>query len=70
LVKKVRIKQGILHYHRSDENKCTDVSKDYENYFNTTVLEKVDTKHGRREGYPAEVKFYLALHMLLTGRRN
>ncbi|KAJ8439083.1 hypothetical protein Cgig2_009226 [Carnegiea gigantea] len=39
LVKKVRVKQETLCYRRNDENKCVDVSKDYENYFNTTVLE-------------------------------
>ncbi|KAJ8426541.1 hypothetical protein Cgig2_002061 [Carnegiea gigantea] len=41
LVRKVRVKQGTLRYHRNDKNKCIDVSKDYENYFNATVLEKV-----------------------------
>ncbi|KAJ8423333.1 hypothetical protein Cgig2_021289 [Carnegiea gigantea] len=45
LVRKVRVKQGTLRYRRNDENKCIDVSKDYENYFNATVLEKAHTEH-------------------------
>ena len=49
LVKKIRIKQGTLRYLPNDENKCIDVSKDYENYFNATVLKKVNTKrHGQK----------------------
>ncbi|KAJ8431702.1 hypothetical protein Cgig2_022324 [Carnegiea gigantea] len=40
LVKKVRIKKETLCYRRNGENKCVDVSKDYENYFNATVFEK------------------------------
>ncbi|KAJ8426818.1 hypothetical protein Cgig2_022599 [Carnegiea gigantea] len=70
LLKKVRIKQGTLHYHQDDQNKCVDVSKDYENYFNATVFEKVDTERCGGEGYPAEDQFYPALHRLLTRRRN
>ena len=62
LVRKVRVKQGTLRYRRNDENKCVDVSKDYENYFNATVLEKVDTERRGPEIYPTEGEFYPALH--------
>ncbi|KAJ8433641.1 LOW QUALITY PROTEIN: hypothetical protein Cgig2_026821 [Carnegiea gigantea] len=70
LVRKIRVKQGTLRYHRNDENKCVDVSKDYENYFNATVLKKVNTERRGPEIYPTEGKFYPALHMLFTARRN
>ena len=70
LVRKVRVKQGTLRYRRNDENKCVDVSKDYENYFNATVLEKVNIKHRGPEIYTVEEEFYPALHKLLTRRRN
>ncbi|KAJ8430765.1 LOW QUALITY PROTEIN: hypothetical protein Cgig2_017078 [Carnegiea gigantea] len=68
--KKVRVKQGTLRYHRNDEKKCVDVNKDYENYFNATVLEKFNTKHRRQETYPIEEEFYPALYRLLTGKGN
>jgi len=70
LVRKVRVKQGILRYRRNDENKCVDVGKDYENYFNATVLEKVNTERRGPEIYPIEEEFYPALHRLLATRRN
>ena len=70
LVRKVRVKQATLHYRRNDENKCVDVSKDYENYFNATVLEKVNTERRGPEVYPVEDEFYPVLHRLLTARRN
>jgi len=70
LVRKVRVKQGILLYHWNDENKCVDVSKDSENYFNATVLEKVNTKRRGPEIYPTKGEFYPTLHRLLTARRN
>ncbi|KAJ8420265.1 hypothetical protein Cgig2_014313 [Carnegiea gigantea] len=70
LVRKVKVKQGTLRYRRNNENKCVDVSKDYENYFNATVLEKVNTGHRGPEIYPTEGEFYPALHRLLTARRN
>jgi len=70
LIRKVRVKQGTLCYRRNDENKCVDVSKDYENYFNVTVLEKVNTERRDPEIYPTEEEFYLALYSLLTARRN
>ncbi|KAJ8427403.1 hypothetical protein Cgig2_030697 [Carnegiea gigantea] len=66
LVREVRVKQD----RRNDENKCSDVSNDYENYFNATVLEKVNTEHRSPKIYPAGKKFYPALHRLLTERRN
>jgi len=44
LVKKVRVKQGTVHYHRNDEKKCVDVNKDYEKSFNVTVFKKVNTE--------------------------
>ena len=69
-VRKVRVKQGTLRYRRNDENKCVDISKDYENYFNATVLEKVNIKHRGPEIYTTEEEFYPALHKLLTRRRN
>ena len=62
LVKKVRIKQGTLHYVRNDKHKFVDACKDYENYFNVTVLEKVNTECRGEERYPAEDDFYSALH--------
>ncbi|KAJ8435462.1 hypothetical protein Cgig2_021095 [Carnegiea gigantea] len=64
LVKKVRVKQGTLPYRRNDENKCVDVSKNYENYFNVVVLEKVNTKRRGPKIYPDEEEFYPALHRL------
>ncbi|KAJ8429201.1 LOW QUALITY PROTEIN: hypothetical protein Cgig2_032987 [Carnegiea gigantea] len=67
---KVRIKQGILLYRRNDENKCVNVSKDYENYFNATFVKKVNTECRGPEIYPAEEEFYPTLHWLLIGRRN
>ncbi|KAJ8423893.1 hypothetical protein Cgig2_006230 [Carnegiea gigantea] len=70
LVRKVRVKQGTLRYRRNDENKCVDVSKDYENYFNATVLEKVNTERRGPEIYPIEEEFYPALYRLLAARRN
>ncbi|KAJ8444879.1 hypothetical protein Cgig2_029810 [Carnegiea gigantea] len=70
LVRKVRVKQGTLCYRRNDENKCIDVSKDYENYFNVTVLEKVNIERRGPEIYPTEGEFCPALHRLLTTRRN
>ncbi|KAJ8445797.1 hypothetical protein Cgig2_027878 [Carnegiea gigantea] len=39
-----------------------DVSKDYENYFNATVLEKVNTERRGEERYPTDDEFYSALH--------
>ena len=68
--KKVRIKQGTLRYHRNDENKCVDVIKDYENYFNATVLKKVNTEFRGEERYPVEDEFYQNLCRFLTRRRN
>ena len=41
LVRKIRVKQWTLFYRQNEENKYADVSKDYENYFNVTVLEKL-----------------------------
>jgi len=70
LVRKLRIKQGTLCYRQNDENKCVDVSRNYGNYFNATVLEKVNTEPCGEERYPAEDEFYLALPRLLTARRN
>jgi len=70
LVRKLRVKQGTLRYRRNDENKCVDVSRDYENYFNATVLEKVNTELRGEERYPVEDEFYPALNRLLTARRN
>ncbi|KAJ8431097.1 hypothetical protein Cgig2_007513 [Carnegiea gigantea] len=67
LAKKARIKQGALRYRRHNENKCVDVSKDYENYFNATVLEKVNTERHAGEGYPAKDEFYPALHAGIFG---
>jgi len=67
---KVRVKQGTLCYRRNDENKCVDVSRYYGNYFNTIVLQKVNTELRGEERYPVEGKFYPALHRLLTARRN
>ncbi|KAJ8426999.1 LOW QUALITY PROTEIN: hypothetical protein Cgig2_028204 [Carnegiea gigantea] len=70
LVEKVRVKQGTLRSRRNDEKKCVDVSEDYENYFNATVLEKVNTKHRGQETYLADEEFYPTLYRLLTGRSN
>ncbi|KAJ8443398.1 hypothetical protein Cgig2_018831 [Carnegiea gigantea] len=70
LVTKARVKQGTLRYRRNDENRCVDVGKDYKNYFNTAVLEKVNTERRGPEMYPTEGEFYPALHRLLTARRN
>ncbi|KAJ8430766.1 LOW QUALITY PROTEIN: hypothetical protein Cgig2_017079 [Carnegiea gigantea] len=70
LVKKVRVKQGTLHYHRNDEKKRVDVSKDYENYFNVTVLEKVNAERCGQETYPVEEEFYPTLYRLLIGKSN
>ncbi|KAJ8425005.1 hypothetical protein Cgig2_025384 [Carnegiea gigantea] len=67
LVRNVRVKQGTLRYRRNDENKCVDVSKDYENYFNATVLKTVNTERRGPEIYPTEEEVYPALHRLLTG---
>ncbi|KAJ8445786.1 hypothetical protein Cgig2_000966 [Carnegiea gigantea] len=55
---------------KNDENKCVNVSKDYENCFNATILERVNTEHCGPEIYPAEEEFYPTLHKLLTERRN
>ncbi|KAJ8430067.1 hypothetical protein Cgig2_028779 [Carnegiea gigantea] len=44
LVRKVKVKQGTLCYYRNDKKKYDNVSKDYENYFNATVLKKVNTE--------------------------
>ncbi|KAJ8438665.1 hypothetical protein Cgig2_031630 [Carnegiea gigantea] len=63
LVRKVRVKQGILRYRRNDENKCIGVSKDYDNYFNVTVLKKVNTKRRGPEIYPAEEQFHNVDHI-------
>ncbi|KAJ8429262.1 LOW QUALITY PROTEIN: hypothetical protein Cgig2_027543 [Carnegiea gigantea] len=60
LVRKVGVMQGTLRYRRNDENKCVDVSQDYENYFNATVLEKVNIECHGPEICPAEDKFYPA----------
>jgi len=68
LVRKIRVKQGTLRYRRNDE--CVDVSRDYENYFNATVLEKVNIERRGEERYLVEDKFYPALHRLITARRN
>ena len=70
LVKKVRVKQGTICYRRNDENKCVDVSKDDENYFNATAFEKVNIECLGLEIYPTEGEFYPVLHKLLTARRN
>ncbi|KAJ8424535.1 hypothetical protein Cgig2_025752 [Carnegiea gigantea] len=70
LVGKVRVNRGTLRYRRNDENKCVNVSKNYENYFNAAVFEKVNTERRGPEIYPAEEEFYPTLHRLLTGRRN
>ena len=47
------------------ENKCVDVSKDYENYFNATILEKVNTKCRGPEIHTIEEEFYPTLYMLV-----
>ncbi|KAJ8430480.1 LOW QUALITY PROTEIN: hypothetical protein Cgig2_021726 [Carnegiea gigantea] len=70
LVKKVRIKHGTLRYHWNDENKCMNVSKDHENYFNAIILKKVNIECHGEGGYPANNELFLALHRLLTERRN
>jgi len=70
LVMKVRVKQGTLRYRGNDENKLVNVSKDYESYFNGSVLEKVNTERRGPEIYPTEGEFYPALHRLLTARSN
>jgi len=70
LVNKVRIKQGTLHYLQNDENKYVDVSKDYKNYFNDIILEKVNNRHCGEKRYPTNNELYLALHRLLTVRRS
>ncbi|KAJ8430068.1 hypothetical protein Cgig2_028780 [Carnegiea gigantea] len=66
----VKVKKGTLRYRQNDENKCVDASKDYENYFNATVLEKVNTERHDPEIYPTEGELSPALHRLLTARRN
>jgi len=70
LVRKVRVKQGTLRFRRNDENKCVNVSKDYENYFNAIVLEKANTERRGPEIHPIEEEFYPSLHRLLAARRN
>ena len=70
LVKKVGIKQGTLHYHCNDENKCVNVSENYKIYFNATILKKVNTKCCGAERYHTKDDFYLAFYKLLTGRKN
>ncbi|KAJ8423627.1 hypothetical protein Cgig2_001694 [Carnegiea gigantea] len=70
LVRKVRVEQGTLRYRQNDESKCVHISKDYENYFNATVLEKVNTERRGPEVYPVEEEFYPVLYRLLTARRN
>jgi len=51
LVRKVRVKQETLRYHQHDVQKCVDVTKDYENYFNATVFEKVNNECRDPERY-------------------
>ena len=70
LVRNVRVKQGTLRYRRNDENKYVDVSKDYENYFNAIVLEKVNTERHGPKIYSAKGEFYPVLHRLRIGKRN
>ncbi|KAJ8436144.1 hypothetical protein Cgig2_033639 [Carnegiea gigantea] len=65
----ILVRKTLL-YRRNDENKCVDVSKDYENYFNATILEKVNTECRGPEIYLAEEEFCPTLHRLLIGRRN
>ncbi|KAJ8433132.1 LOW QUALITY PROTEIN: hypothetical protein Cgig2_004870 [Carnegiea gigantea] len=49
----------------------TNVSiKDYDNYFNATALEKVNTERRGPKIYPTKGEFSPALHKLLTTRRN
>ena len=61
LVRKLRIRQGTRRYRRNYENKYVDVSRDYGNYFNAIVLEKVNTEPRREERHPVEEEFYPAL---------
>ncbi|KAJ8420100.1 hypothetical protein Cgig2_000150 [Carnegiea gigantea] len=70
LVRKVRVEQGTLRYRQNDESKCVHISNDYENYFNATVLEKVNTERRSPEVYSVEEEFYPVLYRLLTARRN
>ncbi|KAJ8422645.1 hypothetical protein Cgig2_030324 [Carnegiea gigantea] len=51
--------------HLNDENKCVDISKDYENYFNAIALKKVNTEYRGEGGYLTKDEFYPALHRLL-----
>ncbi|KAJ8435556.1 LOW QUALITY PROTEIN: hypothetical protein Cgig2_015411 [Carnegiea gigantea] len=70
LVKKVIVKKGTLRYHRNNKNKYVDVSKDYKNCFNVTMLEKVNTGHYGKQRYLVEDEFYPILHRLITRRRS
>ena len=70
LVQKLRANQGTLRYCMNNKKKWIDLSKDYENYFNATVLEKVNTECCGQETYTAEEEFYPALYRLLIRRRN
>jgi len=54
----------------NNKKKWIDLSKDYENYFNATVLEKVNTECCGQETYTVEEEFYPALYRLLIRRRN
>ncbi|KAJ8427557.1 hypothetical protein Cgig2_003120 [Carnegiea gigantea] len=67
-VKKVRVKYGTLCYRRNDEKKCVYASKDYESYFNATVLKKVNAERHGQETYRVEEEFNPSLYTLLTGK--
>ncbi|KAJ8436512.1 hypothetical protein Cgig2_003210 [Carnegiea gigantea] len=69
-VRKEKVQKRTLSYSYNDEKSCINVCRDYANFFDAMVLEKVNTESNGDENFLVTPSFYPTLHRLLTLRRN
>jgi len=67
---KEKVQKGTLSYSYNDEKSCINVCRDYADFFDAMVLEKVNTEFNGDEKFLVTPSFYPAVHRLLTLRRN
>ncbi|KAJ8421404.1 LOW QUALITY PROTEIN: hypothetical protein Cgig2_017481 [Carnegiea gigantea] len=69
-IRKEKVQKGTLSYSYNDEKSCINVCRDYANFFNAMVLEKVNMDSNGDKKFLVTPSFYPAPHKLLTLRRN
>ena len=68
-IRKENVRKGTLSYSYNDEKSCINVCRDYANFFDVMVLEKVNTESNGDEKFLVTPSFYPCWLILSVNKR-